>query len=159
MHCAVPPKAIEAVKAKKQGTTPNNLYTLGLLETMGICVVPASGFGPKEGLVGFRSTSTRSWLSICLHAQSDTTKNSCVGHVLDANSAEIDIANGIAVVWRNLAQHDKDFHKILVGHWRVKEIVGSDYHIIIVIIIIIVADSGVLVLKIDHRQRPSQYPA
>lgn len=50
----VPPKALEA--AKEQGTTPDNLYALSLLETTGICVVPASGFGQKKGRVGFRTT-------------------------------------------------------------------------------------------------------
>lgn len=50
----VPPKAFEA--AKEQGTTPDNLYALSLLEMTGICVVPASGFGQKKGRVGFRTT-------------------------------------------------------------------------------------------------------
>mmetsp|Transcript_8542 Transcript_8542/g.20571 ORF Transcript_8542/g.20571 Transcript_8542/m.20571 type:complete len:654 (-) Transcript_8542:4518-6479(-) len=50
----VPPKAFEA--AKEQGTTPDNLYALSLLEETGICVVPASGFGQKKGRVGFRTT-------------------------------------------------------------------------------------------------------
>eukprot|EP00531_Pseudo-nitzschia_arenysensis_P014402 CAMPEP_0116149750 /NCGR_PEP_ID=MMETSP0329-20121206/19144_1 /TAXON_ID=697910 /ORGANISM="Pseudo-nitzschia arenysensis, Strain B593" /LENGTH=681 /DNA_ID=CAMNT_0003646145 /DNA_START=150 /DNA_END=2195 /DNA_ORIENTATION=- len=50
----VPPKAVEA--AKEQGTTPDNLYALSLLEMTGICVVPASGFGQKKGRVGFRTT-------------------------------------------------------------------------------------------------------
>jgi len=50
----VPSKALEA--AKEQGTTPDNLYALSLLEMTGICVVPASGFGQKKGRVGFRTT-------------------------------------------------------------------------------------------------------
>ncbi|CAJ1939073.1 unnamed protein product [Cylindrotheca closterium] len=50
----IPQKAIEA--AKEQGTTPDNLYALSLLEETGICVVPASGFGQKKGRVGFRTT-------------------------------------------------------------------------------------------------------
>lgn len=50
----VPPKAFEA--AKEAGTTPDNLYALSLLEMTGICVVPASGFGQKNGRVGFRTT-------------------------------------------------------------------------------------------------------
>ena len=50
----IPPKAFEA--AKQQGTTPDNLYALSLLEETGICVVPASGFGQKKGRVGFRTT-------------------------------------------------------------------------------------------------------
>lgn len=53
-NVVVPPKAIEA--AKEQGTTPDNLYALSLLEMTGICVVPASGFGQKKGRVGFRTT-------------------------------------------------------------------------------------------------------
>lgn len=50
----VPEKAIE--RAKEQGTTPDNLYALSLLQETGICVVPASGFGQKKGRVGFRTT-------------------------------------------------------------------------------------------------------
>ncbi|KAL3937571.1 MAG: hypothetical protein SGBAC_007346 [Bacillariaceae sp.] len=50
----IPLKAFEA--AKEQGTTPDNLYALSLLEETGICVVPASGFGQKKGRVGFRTT-------------------------------------------------------------------------------------------------------
>lgn len=50
----VPEKAIE--KAKELGTTPDNLYALSLLESTGICVVPASGFGQAKGRVGFRTT-------------------------------------------------------------------------------------------------------
>ena len=48
----VPEKAIE--KAKEQGTTPDNLYALSLLQETGICVVPASGFGQRKGRVGKR---------------------------------------------------------------------------------------------------------
>ena len=50
----IPEKAIE--KAKELGTTPDNLYSLSLLENTGICVVPASGFGQAKGRVGFRTT-------------------------------------------------------------------------------------------------------
>lgn len=50
----IPPKAIE--EAKEQGTSPDNLYAISLLEETGICVVPASGFGQKKGRVGFRTT-------------------------------------------------------------------------------------------------------
>ena len=50
----LPPKALE--EAKLQGTTPDNLYALSLLEETGICVVPASGFGQKKGRIGFRTT-------------------------------------------------------------------------------------------------------
>jgi alanine transaminase len=50
----VPLKALD--KAKELGTTPDNLYAMSLLESTGICVVPASGFGQKKGRVGFRTT-------------------------------------------------------------------------------------------------------
>lgn len=50
----VPPAAWD--EAKRKGTTPDTLYALSLLEQTGICVVPASGFGQKEGRVGFRTT-------------------------------------------------------------------------------------------------------
>eukprot|EP00546_Thalassionema_frauenfeldii_P006908 CAMPEP_0178920626 /NCGR_PEP_ID=MMETSP0786-20121207/15106_1 /TAXON_ID=186022 /ORGANISM="Thalassionema frauenfeldii, Strain CCMP 1798" /LENGTH=767 /DNA_ID=CAMNT_0020594707 /DNA_START=43 /DNA_END=2346 /DNA_ORIENTATION=- len=43
-------------RAKELGTTPDNLYALSLLESTGICVVPASGFGQSKGRVGFRTT-------------------------------------------------------------------------------------------------------
>ena len=39
-----------------QGTTPDALYALSLLERTGICVVPASGFGQAPGRYGFRTT-------------------------------------------------------------------------------------------------------
>jgi len=50
----LPPKAIE--EAAKLDQTPDNLYALSLLEETGICVVPASGFGQREGRIGFRTT-------------------------------------------------------------------------------------------------------
>ncbi|KHJ33214.1 putative alanine aminotransferase [Erysiphe necator] len=50
----LPPKAIEA--AKLQGRTPDNFYAIRLLEATGICVVPGSGFGQKEGTLHFRTT-------------------------------------------------------------------------------------------------------
>ena len=50
----LPAKAIEA--AKEQDQTPDTLYALSLLDETGICVVPASGFGQKEGRIGFRTT-------------------------------------------------------------------------------------------------------
>lgn len=43
-------------KAEAEGTTPDTLYAMSLLEETGICVVPGSGFGQKEGRVGFRTT-------------------------------------------------------------------------------------------------------
>lgn len=50
----LPPKAIEAAKA--QGRSPDELYCLRLLEATGVCVVPGSGFGQKEGTLHFRTT-------------------------------------------------------------------------------------------------------
>ena len=50
----MPPGAIE--EAARQGTTPDTLYALSLLERTGICVVPASGFGQEPGRYGFRTT-------------------------------------------------------------------------------------------------------
>ena len=50
----LPDKAIEEAEAKEM--TPDTLYALSLLEETGICVVPASGFGQKEGRIGFRTT-------------------------------------------------------------------------------------------------------
>eukprot|EP00978_Attheya_sp_CCMP212_P016934 scaffold44773_cov45-Attheya_sp.AAC.1 len=58
MYCfpsiEMPEMAIQAAEAK--GTAPDTLYALSLLEETGICVVPASGFGQKEGRYGFRTT-------------------------------------------------------------------------------------------------------
>lgn len=50
----LPPKAIEAAKAKSQ--TPDSFYCFSLLEETGLCVVPGSGFGQKEGTYHFRMT-------------------------------------------------------------------------------------------------------
>ena len=50
----MPPKAIEA--AKNEGTNVDTMYALSLLEHTGICVVPAAGFGQREGRAGFRTT-------------------------------------------------------------------------------------------------------
>lgn len=50
----LPPKAID--EAVEKDVTPDTLYALSLLEETGICVVPASGFGQKEGRTGFRTT-------------------------------------------------------------------------------------------------------
>lgn len=50
----VPDKALEA--AAQEGQSPDTLYALSLLDETGICVVPASGFGQKQGRVGFRTT-------------------------------------------------------------------------------------------------------
>eukprot|EP00980_Cylindrotheca_fusiformis_P011371 scaffold2637_cov153-Cylindrotheca_fusiformis.AAC.8 len=43
-------------EAKQRGFSPDTLYALSLLERTGICVVPASGFGQREGRYGFRTT-------------------------------------------------------------------------------------------------------
>ena len=50
----IPPRAIES--AEQHGMAPDTLYALSLLDETGICVVPASGFGQKEGRFGFRTT-------------------------------------------------------------------------------------------------------
>lgn len=50
----LPPKAV--IAAEKNHQTPDTLYAISLLEEEGICVVPASGFGQKEGRYGFRTT-------------------------------------------------------------------------------------------------------
>lgn len=50
----LPPRALEV--AESRGQTPDTVYALSLLEETGICVVPASGFGQKQGRVGFRTT-------------------------------------------------------------------------------------------------------
>ena len=50
----LPQKAIE--EAEQMNQTPDTLYSLSLLEETGICVVPASGFGQKDGRYGFRTT-------------------------------------------------------------------------------------------------------
>jgi aspartate/methionine/tyrosine aminotransferase len=58
MYCfpkvKLPQGAIEA--AKKEGVCPDTLYALSLLESTGVVVVPASGFGQEEGRYGFRTT-------------------------------------------------------------------------------------------------------
>eukprot|EP00571_Detonula_confervacea_P008049 CAMPEP_0172317416 /NCGR_PEP_ID=MMETSP1058-20130122/31522_1 /TAXON_ID=83371 /ORGANISM="Detonula confervacea, Strain CCMP 353" /LENGTH=496 /DNA_ID=CAMNT_0013031969 /DNA_START=96 /DNA_END=1582 /DNA_ORIENTATION=- len=50
----LPPKALDDAAAHEK--TPDTMYALSLLEETGICVVPASGFGQKEGRIGFRTT-------------------------------------------------------------------------------------------------------
>lgn len=58
MYCfpsiAMPPKSIKF--AEKNGISPDTLYAVSLLESTGICVVPASGFGQESGRYGFRTT-------------------------------------------------------------------------------------------------------
>ncbi|KAH9996337.1 transaminase [Russula vinacea] len=50
----LPTAAIEA--ARKAGKEPDTLYALELLDDTGICVVPGSGFGQKEGQYHYRLT-------------------------------------------------------------------------------------------------------
>ncbi|KIV99348.1 uncharacterized protein PV09_09006 [Verruconis gallopava] len=50
----LPQKAIEA--AKEAGYAPDEFYCLKLLDATGVCVVPGSGFGQKEGTLHFRTT-------------------------------------------------------------------------------------------------------
>ncbi|KAF1854597.1 hypothetical protein Lal_00012342 [Lupinus albus] len=50
----LPEKAAEAAKA--EGRSPDEFYCMRLLEATGICVVPGSGFGQKEGTLHFRTT-------------------------------------------------------------------------------------------------------
>ncbi|KAM8720068.1 hypothetical protein ACLKA7_006166 [Drosophila subpalustris] len=50
----IPPKAIEAAKAKNMA--PDVFYAFELLESTGICIVPGSGFGQLPNTYHFRST-------------------------------------------------------------------------------------------------------
>lgn len=50
----LPEKAAEAAKA--EGRSPDEFYCMRLLEATGVCVVPGSGFGQKEGSLHFRTT-------------------------------------------------------------------------------------------------------
>ncbi|KAL9113949.1 MAG: hypothetical protein Q9227_002083 [Pyrenula ochraceoflavens] len=50
----LPEKAVK--KAEELGKKPDEYYCLRLLERTGICVVPGSGFGQKEGTLHFRTT-------------------------------------------------------------------------------------------------------
>ncbi|XP_074865174.1 alanine aminotransferase 2 isoform X3 [Carettochelys insculpta] len=50
----IPSKAIEAAKAHKMA--PDLFYCMKLLEATGICVVPGSGFGQRQGSYHFRMT-------------------------------------------------------------------------------------------------------
>ncbi|KAJ4393688.1 alanine transaminase [Gnomoniopsis smithogilvyi] len=50
----LPAKTAEAAKA--EGRTPDEFYAMKLLEATGVCVVPGSGFGQKEGTLHFRTT-------------------------------------------------------------------------------------------------------
>jgi len=50
----LPPKAIQA--AKEAGQTPDTFYCFRILEEIGLCVVPGSGFGQRPGTYHFRMT-------------------------------------------------------------------------------------------------------
>ena len=50
----LPEKAIK--EAEGAGKKPDEFYCLRLLDATGICVVPGSGFGQKEGTLHFRTT-------------------------------------------------------------------------------------------------------
>ncbi|XP_064910757.1 alanine aminotransferase 1 isoform X2 [Columba livia] len=50
----LPPRAIAA--AKEKGQAPDTFFCMRLLEETGICVVPGSGFGQREGTFHFRMT-------------------------------------------------------------------------------------------------------
>jgi alanine transaminase len=50
----MPPKAI--AHAAALGESPDSIYCVSLLQSTGVCVVPASGFGQKVGRYGFRTT-------------------------------------------------------------------------------------------------------
>ncbi|KAF2398942.1 alanine aminotransferas-like protein [Trichodelitschia bisporula] len=50
----LPSRAHEAAAAENH--TPDEFYCLRLLDATGICVVPGSGFGQKEGTLHFRTT-------------------------------------------------------------------------------------------------------
>ncbi|XP_063256099.1 alanine aminotransferase 1 isoform X3 [Prinia subflava] len=50
----LPPRALAAAKEKQQA--PDMFFCMRLLEETGICVVPGSGFGQKEGTFHFRMT-------------------------------------------------------------------------------------------------------
>ncbi|XP_078690390.1 alanine aminotransferase 2-like isoform X3 [Branchiostoma floridae x Branchiostoma belcheri] len=50
----LPQRAVD--KAKSLGQSPDGFYALQLLEQAGICVVPGSGFGQRDGTYHFRTT-------------------------------------------------------------------------------------------------------
>ncbi len=50
----IPEKAVK--EAQSLGIAPDMLYVLQLLEQTGVCVVPGSGFGQKDGTYHFRTT-------------------------------------------------------------------------------------------------------
>ncbi|KAI9844619.1 MAG: hypothetical protein M1837_005471 [Sclerophora amabilis] len=50
----LPPRAID--QAKKENRAPDEFYVSRLLDATGICLVPGSGFGQREGTLHFRTT-------------------------------------------------------------------------------------------------------
>ena len=50
----IPKAAIE--QAKREGRKPDEFYASRLLDATGVCVVPGSGFGQKDGTLHFRTT-------------------------------------------------------------------------------------------------------
>nr|CDJ93113.1 Aminotransferase domain containing protein [Haemonchus contortus] len=50
----LPPRAVE--KARSLNMEPDFFYAMQLLESTGVCIVPGSGFGQKEGTYHFRTT-------------------------------------------------------------------------------------------------------
>jgi len=50
----LPIKLVEA--AMKKGQKPDTFYAISLLEETGLCVVPGSGFGQRDGTFHFRTT-------------------------------------------------------------------------------------------------------
>ncbi|GAP91453.1 putative alanine aminotransferase [Rosellinia necatrix] len=50
----VPANAVDAARA--EGRIPDEFYCMRLLEATGVCVVPGSGFGQKEGTLHLRTT-------------------------------------------------------------------------------------------------------
>jgi len=50
----IPDKAVEA--AKKEGKEPDVFYCMKLLDSTGVCLVPGSGFGQRDGTLHFRTT-------------------------------------------------------------------------------------------------------
>ncbi|MCJ1428915.1 hypothetical protein MMC29_006826 [Sticta canariensis] len=50
----IPKKAVE--QAKKENRLPDEFYCFKVLDATGICVVPGSGFGQKEGTLHLRTT-------------------------------------------------------------------------------------------------------
>lgn len=50
----LPPRAVQ--RAQELGLAPDMFFCMSLLEETGICVVPGSGFGQREGTYHFRMT-------------------------------------------------------------------------------------------------------